>query len=35
MKVSEGRETNEDKRGKGGKTVGIKIWRKRRRVKRE
>ena len=29
MKVSEGRETSEDGRGKGGKTVGIKIWRKR------
>ena len=29
MEVSEGRETSEDGRGKGGKTVGIKIWRKR------
>ena len=29
MKGSEGRETSEDGRGKGGKTVGIEIWRKR------
>ena len=29
MKVSEGGETNEDGRGKGGKSVGRKIWRKR------
>ena len=29
MEVSEGRETSEDGRGKGGKTVVIKIWRKR------
>ena len=29
MEVSEGRETSEDGRGKGGKTVVTKIWRKR------
>ena len=29
MKPSEGRETSEDGRGKGGKAVVIKIWRKR------
>ena len=29
MKISEERETSEDGRGNGGKTVGIKIWRKR------
>ncbi len=29
MEGSEGRETREDGRGKGGKTVGIKRWRKR------
>ena len=29
MKESEGRETSEDGRGKGGKSVGTKIWRKR------
>ena len=29
MEDSEGRETSEDGRGKGGKTVGIKRWRKR------
>ena len=29
MEVSEGRETSEDGRGKGGKTVGMKRWRKR------
>ena len=26
MEDSKGRETSEDGRGKGGKTVGIKIW---------
>ena len=26
VKNSEGRETSEDGRGKGGKTVGIKSW---------
>ena len=30
MEVSEGRETSEDGRGKGGKAVVFKIWRKRR-----
>ena len=30
MEVSEGRETSENGRGKGGETVGIKIWRMRR-----
>ncbi len=29
MEVSEGRESSEDGRGKGGKTVVIKMWRKR------
>ena len=29
MKVSEGRETSEDGRGKGGKAVRTKIWKKR------
>ena len=29
MEESEGRETSEDGRGKGGKTVVKKIWRKR------
>ena len=29
MKASEGRETSEDGRGEGGKTVVSKIWRKR------
>ena len=29
MEVSEGSETSEDGRGKGGKTVERKIWRKR------
>ena len=29
MERSDGRETSEDGRGKGGKTVVIKIWRKR------
>ena len=29
MEGSEGRETSEDGRRKRGKTVGIKIWRKR------
>ena len=29
MKVNEGRETSEYGRGKGGKIVGIKRWRKR------
>ena len=35
MEVSEGRETSEDGRGKGGKTIGMKIWRKRGMKKRE
>ena len=35
MKEREGRETNEDGRGKGGKAVGIKIWRKRGMKKSE
>ena len=30
MEVSEGSERSEDGRGKGGKTVGLKKWRKRR-----
>ena len=29
MEVNEGRETSEDGRGKGGKTVVMKIWRER------
>ena len=29
MEEIEGRETSENGRGKGGKTVGIKTWRKR------
>ena len=29
MEVSEGRETSEDGRGKGEKSVVMKIWRKR------
>ena len=29
MEVIEGRETSENGRGKGGKTIGRKIWRKR------
>ena len=29
MEVSEGRESSEDGRGKGGKIVGIEVWRKR------
>ena len=29
MKPNEGRETSEDGRRKGGKTVGMKRWRKR------
>ena len=35
MEGSEGRETSEDGRGKGGKTVGMKIWRKRGMKKSE
>ena len=30
MEIREGRETSENGRGKGGKTVEKKIWRKRR-----
>ena len=29
MKDSEGRESSENGRGKGGKTVEVKMWRKR------
>ena len=29
MEDNNGRESSEDRRGKGGKTVRIKIWRKR------
>ena len=34
MESSEGRETSEDGRGKGGKTVGRKVWMKRVKMKR-
>ena len=35
MEGREGRETSEDGRGKGGKAVGMKIWRKRERKESE
>ena len=35
MEVNEDRETSEDGRGKGGKTVVIKMWRKRGMKKSE
>ena len=35
MEGSERREASENRRGKGGKTVGIKKWRKRRMKENE